>query len=130
MLGHDAQGKPIFLRDIWPSREEIQEVEKASVIPAMFKEVYSRIQVGNFRCIPSFRVPSLFLRVYRLFQFGNEKWNSLKAPETMLYPWDETSTYIKSPPFFASMVRALNSRYIVLDRKLLPVLCRRRTCRK
>ena len=43
--GHNAEGKPIFLRDIWPSREEIQEVEKASVIPAMFKEVYSRIQV-------------------------------------------------------------------------------------
>ena len=107
--GHDAQGKPIFLRDIWPSREEIQEVEKASVIPAMFKEVYSRIQVGNLRYILPFSVVNLVLMVFRYFQFGNEKWNSLKAPETMLYPWDETSTYIKSPPFFESMVRAGNT---------------------
>ena len=37
-------------------------------------------------------------------QYGNDKWNSLKAPEEMLYPWDPASTYIKSPPFFHTMV--------------------------
>ena len=37
-------------------------------------------------------------------QSGNPSWNSLDAPETMLYPWDELSTYIKHPPFFANMV--------------------------
>ncbi len=70
----------MFLRDIWPSRQELQEVERQYVIPAMFKEVYSKITVGNPR------------------------WNALEAPDTQLYPWDPKSTYIKSPPFFEGMV--------------------------
>ena len=45
LLGRNADGKPVFLRDIWPTRSEIQEVERKFVIPAMYKEVYSRIQV-------------------------------------------------------------------------------------
>lgn len=41
------------------------------------------------------------------FQNGNSNWNSLDAPDTLLYPWDEKSTYIKSPPFFNDMVSRL-----------------------
>ncbi|TRY70840.1 hypothetical protein TCAL_01219 [Tigriopus californicus] len=82
-LGHDADNKPVFLRDIWPSREEIQAVEKKHVIPSMFEEVYSKITTGN------------------------ERWNKLEAPEGKLYPWDEKSTYIKSPPFFDGMTKEL-----------------------
>jgi len=84
-LGTNAEGKPVFLRDIWPSRDEIQAVERKYVIPAMFKEVYSRIQ------------------------HGNQRWNSLDAPDSMLYPWDVKSTYIQSPPFFEKMERELPS---------------------
>ncbi|XP_072040236.1 cytoplasmic aconitate hydratase-like isoform X3 [Amphiura filiformis] len=81
-LGLNNEGKEVFLsRDIWPTREEIQEVEKQFVIPAMFKDVYSKIQKGN------------------------TQWNSLDAPESMLYPWDPKSTYIKSPPFFETMTK-------------------------
>lgn len=58
-------------------------MEKRYVIPAMFQEVYSRIQ------------------------HGNERWNKLEVPEDMLYAWDPKSTYIKSPPFFESMTREL-----------------------
>ena len=79
-LGTDGTGQPIFLRDIWPSRTTIQDVERRYVLPAMFKEVYSKITAGN------------------------DQWNSLVAPESLLYPWDETSTYIKSPPFLENMV--------------------------
>ncbi|XP_070547290.1 cytoplasmic aconitate hydratase-like isoform X2 [Ptychodera flava] len=85
-LGTDADGKDIFLRDIWPSREEIQEVERKFVIPAMFKEVYSTIEKGE----------------------GNPRWNSLDAPDSLLYPWDEKSTYIKSPPFFETMSKEVS----------------------
>ena len=67
---------PVYLRDIWPLRDEIQAVEQKYVIPAMFQEVYSTIQQGNPR------------------------WNALQAPEGQLYPWDDSSTYIKNPPFF------------------------------
>ena len=46
--GTDGEGKPVFLRDVWPKREEIQAVEDKYVIPSMFNEVYSRIQVLCF----------------------------------------------------------------------------------
>ena len=79
-VGMNQEGKPVYLRDIWPSREELQEIERKHVLPAMFQEVYSKITEGN------------------------ERWNDLDAPDTMLYPWDEKSTYIQKPPFFTGMV--------------------------
>ncbi|RWS15527.1 cytoplasmic aconitate hydratase-like isoform X2 [Dinothrombium tinctorium] len=82
-LGTDPNGQPVFLSDIWPSREEIRNVEQQCVIPAMFGEVYSKIQ------------------------YGNKRWNSIPASNSLLYPWDENSTYIKRPPFFENMSREL-----------------------
>lgn len=82
-LGVRADGSKVFLADIWPSRAEIQAVEQKHVIPAMFQEVYSRIQVGS------------------------SSWQGLEAPSGLLYPWDESSTYIKHPPFFEGMTREL-----------------------
>ena len=76
----NQEGKPVYLRDIWPSWEELQEIERKHVLPAMFQEVYSKITEGN------------------------ERWNDLYAPDTMLYPWNEKSTYIQKPPFFTGMV--------------------------
>jgi aconitate hydratase len=94
-IGHNAEGKAVFLRDIWPTRDEIQEVEKQFVIPAMFKEVYSRIQ------------------------HGNERWNKLEVPEAMLYAWDPASTYIKSPPFFETMTKELPAIQPIKDAHVL-----------
>ncbi|XP_053387379.1 cytoplasmic aconitate hydratase-like isoform X2 [Mercenaria mercenaria] len=82
-LGTNQEGNPVFLRDIWPSRDEIHKVENEFVIPSMFNEVYARIQKGN------------------------ERWNKLDAPEGILYPWDAKSTYIQSPPFFETMTKEL-----------------------
>merc|ERR1739838_275506 len=90
-------GKKVFLRDIWPSREEIQAVETKFVIPAMFQEVYSEITTGN------------------------PNWNKLSAPSSILYPWDTSSTYIKHPPFFAGMSselptkRPIKSAHVLLN---------------
>merc|ERR1719494_237214 len=78
-LGKNADDKPIFLRDIWPSRQELQEVEQKYVIPAVFREIYTKVK------------------------HGNPAWNELDAPPSLLYPWDDKSTYIKSPPFFHDM---------------------------
>uniref|UniRef100_UPI00358ECBD9 cytoplasmic aconitate hydratase n=1 Tax=Myxine glutinosa TaxID=7769 RepID=UPI00358ECBD9 len=95
-LGLGRDGQPLFLRDIWPSRKEIEVVERQHVLPAMFMKVYSSIQDGN------------------------DSWNSLKAPHGMLYPWDASSTYIKSPPFFHDMTREelplqpINKAYVLL----------------
>ncbi|KAH8381940.1 hypothetical protein KR009_001102, partial [Drosophila setifemur] len=82
-LGLDSEGKKVFLRDIWPSRSEIQEVEHKHVIPAMFQEVYSKIQQGS------------------------QDWQTLQVSDGKLYPWSECSTYIKRPPFFETMTREL-----------------------
>lgn len=82
-LGVDSDGSKVFLRDIWPSSELIREVEKQHVIPAMFREVYARIEDGS------------------------PAWQSLNAPAGQLYPWDTSSTYIKHPPFFDTMTREL-----------------------
>ncbi|XP_062122299.1 cytoplasmic aconitate hydratase [Drosophila sulfurigaster albostrigata] len=82
-LGVDANGKNVFLRDIWPSRTEIQEVENKHVIPAMFQEVYSKIELGS------------------------QDWQTLEVSDGKLYPWSADSTYIKRPPFFENMTRTL-----------------------
>lgn len=82
-LGYTENNEPVFLREIWPSRQEIQECEQKYVIPAMFKEVYAKIELGS------------------------SSWQGLEAPSGLLYPWDEKSTYIKSPPFFENMTRDL-----------------------
>ncbi|XP_029522796.1 cytoplasmic aconitate hydratase [Oncorhynchus nerka] len=79
------KGKEVFLRDIWPTREEIQAVERQFVIPAMFKEVYEKIEKVN------------------------ERWNALNAPSDKLYTWDPKSTYIKSPPFFDGLTKELQT---------------------
>ncbi|XP_038124390.1 cytoplasmic aconitate hydratase [Cyprinodon tularosa] len=82
-IGTDPEGRPVFLRDIWPTRDEIQEVERKFVIPSMFKEVYEKIEKVN------------------------ERWNSLVVPSDSLYTWDDKSTYIKSPPFFDGLTMKL-----------------------
>nr|CAB41634.1 iron regulatory protein 1-like protein [Pacifastacus leniusculus] len=94
-LGHSENGNSVYLRDIWPQRTEIHSVEQEHVIPAMFKEVYSRITTGN------------------------DRWNKLEAPEGMLYPWDSKSTYIKRPPFFDGMTKELSPIKSIKDAHVL-----------
>ena len=93
----DPSGNPVFLKDIWPTRYELQEVERQYVLPAMFRETYSKITRGN------------------------SNWNSLQASESQLYPWDTRSTYVKSPPFFESMslelpdIQSITDAYVLLN---------------
>lgn len=77
-IGQDQNGKDVFLRDIWPSREEVSAVSTGSISPEMF--------VNNYNTILK----------------GSEMWQKLDAPEGKLYTWDEKSTYIHNPPFFQS----------------------------
>ncbi|XP_052456904.1 cytoplasmic aconitate hydratase [Carassius gibelio] len=94
-LAMNSQGKEVFLRDIWPTREEIQAVERQFVIPAMFKEVYEKVEKVN------------------------ERWNLLKAPSDKLYTWDLNSTYIKSPPFFDGLTQELQTPASITDAYVL-----------
>ncbi|XP_072904669.1 cytoplasmic aconitate hydratase [Hemitrygon akajei] len=94
-LGINAEGREIFLRDIWPTREELQAIERKFVIPAMFKEVYEKVEKGN------------------------ESWNSLNAPSDKLYTWNPKSTYIKSPPFFENLTLDLQPPKSIIDAYVL-----------
>jgi aconitate hydratase len=78
-LGTGADGKPVYLRDIWPSRHEIAE----TVAGALQSEMFVR-QYGD---------------VFR----GDERWNGLAVPAGDTYAWDERSTYVKQPPYFVDM---------------------------
>lgn len=78
-LGKDAEGKDVFLKDIWPTADEISKICEESVLKSMFKEVYSSIEKGT------------------------KAWNALKVKQSTLYPWEEKSTYIHHPPFFQTM---------------------------
>jgi aconitate hydratase len=78
-LGNDSAGRPVFLKDIWPSRQEVEEAVHRAVQSGMFRKVYSDV-----------------------FQ-GDARWNSLAIPEGDLYRWDPKSTYVKNPPYFEGM---------------------------
>lgn len=75
-LAYDPNGRPVYLRDIWPSEEEIREVEKNSIKPSMFEKEYSGVLEG----------PKL--------------WRELEVPSGTLYEWNPMSTYIQEPPYF------------------------------
>jgi len=79
-LGEDQDGKAIFLRDIWPTDQEVQAVVKKSVKREMFAKQYSEV-----------------------FE-GDAQWKAIKVPAGDRYQWDEKSTYIKRAPYFDDLV--------------------------
>jgi aconitate hydratase len=78
-LGTGSDGKPVYLRDIWPSRAEVQEVVAACIDSAMFRDSYANV-------------------------FGGDKnWNSVKVPTGDRFAWADDSTYVRNPPYFEGM---------------------------
>jgi len=78
-LGKDKNGKPVFLKDIWPSNKEIADLILTSISPDMFNKRYSNISEGP------------------------TDWRNIKTSDSSIYNWNETSTYVKKPPFFENM---------------------------
>lgn len=89
-LGTDTHGKPVFLKDIWPSESEIQSALKSALKPEVFNRLYGDLDSAN------------------------PKWGEIPSSLGATYGWDKTSTYIQSPPFFESEANAagdiLNAR--------------------
>jgi aconitate hydratase len=79
-LGQDSSGKDVFLRDIWPTDQEVQAVVKKSVKREMFAKQYAEV-----------------------FE-GDAQWKAIKVPAGDRYQWDEKSTYIKRAPYFDDLV--------------------------
>ena len=78
-LGQDSDGNDVFLKDIWPSQEEITETISTAMTPDMFTEQYSSATQGP------------------------EEWRAIQSSDSDLYEWDEDSTYVQEPPFFVNM---------------------------
>ncbi|AGA59091.1 Aconitate hydratase 1, acnA [Thermobacillus xylanilyticus] len=78
-LGYDPNGQPVYLRDIWPSSQEIQDAINQSLTPDMFRAKYANVFTQN------------------------ERWNKIPVPQGESYEWDEKSTYIANPPFFENL---------------------------
>eukprot|EP00124_Ichthyophonus_hoferi_P003944 Ihof_evm1s384 gene=Ihof_evmTU1s384 len=94
-IGTGKDGQAVYLRDIWPSREELQEVERRSVLQCMYKDVYRNIQSGN------------------------KYWNSIDISSDDVYPWDKGSAYIQCPPFLDSVTSQVPSTVVRGARILL-----------
>src|SRR5205807_2908717 len=80
-LGQGSDGEDVFLRDLWPSRDEIDAVIGESVQGQMYTDVYADVFTGD------------------------ERWRALDTPEGELYAWDEGSTYVRLPPYFDGIPR-------------------------
>ncbi len=81
-LGEGSNGEPVYLKDIWPTGDEISAAIAESLTPQMFREEYDGIEESN------------------------ETWNAIPAAESDVYAWSDSSTYIQEPPFFVDMAEA------------------------
>ncbi|MBE0523376.1 MAG: aconitate hydratase AcnA [Methanosarcinales archaeon] len=75
-IGYDPNGLPVYLKDIWPETEEINDIFKRTIGPELFEKQYSHVLEGT------------------------QLWEDLTVPEGEIYKWDTDSTYIREPPFF------------------------------
>ena len=80
-LGNDLEGKPVYLRDIWPTPQEVQETMRKSVRSEMFRKEYSQATEGD------------------------EQWKNMPVPQGELFRWDPQSTYVREAPYFDGMSR-------------------------
>lgn len=91
----------VSIRDLWPKREEIEQIEDETILRRLFNQIEENILVSHFDRL------MLDKEEKPVVQFGNPQWNSVKTPPTHLYsqyPWAEYSTYISRPPFYDDMV--------------------------
>jgi len=78
-LGTDSDGKPVFLRDVWPSPAEVAQNVRENINSEMFRRSYGSVFTGD------------------------ERWQAIKVPAGQIYSWDSKSTYVKNPPYFDGM---------------------------
>lgn len=78
-IGEDADGNPVYLRDIWPAQKEIQEAVGANIDSSMFKSSYDSVFDGD------------------------DNWNRIDSPAGEIYDWAADSTYVRNPPYFVDM---------------------------
>jgi len=97
-LGTDSAGKPVFLREIWPTPQEVEKTVRESVSSEQYRKEYA----GVFE--------------------GDARWKAMPVPEGDLYQWDPNSTYIKLPPYFDNMPKTPTPLADIHGARVLAVL--------
>lgn len=96
-LGRDFQGEPVFLRDIWPSTDEVKETLAQAIEPSMFKNRYAQVLEGN------------------------PAWTAIETTQGAQYAWVSRSTYIQPPPYFENFSLQTKKRESMKDMRLLAI---------
>jgi aconitate hydratase len=94
-LGVGLDGSPVYLRDLWPSAEDVQAAVAEAVSPEQFKREYGRIFAGD------------------------EHWNALPSPTGPMFQWDPASTYVREPPFFEGLAPEPSEPGDIVDARVL-----------
>jgi aconitate hydratase len=97
-LGSDKDGKEVFLKDIWPSNKEIEDLMLSSINADMFIDRYSNVLEGP------------------------KEWSSIKTVDSSIYNWEDNSTYVKKPPFFDNLPDKPEGFKAIRDARLLLLL--------
>jgi aconitate hydratase len=97
-LGNDPQGRPVYLKDIWPTPQEVNETLRKSVRREMFKKEYSKATEGD------------------------ERWNQMPVPEGELFRWDGQSTYVREAPYFEGMSKTPGEPKAISGARVLALL--------
>jgi len=97
-LGDDKDGNPVYLKDIWPSQAEVQELVMQNVNREMFISSYEEVFAGD------------------------SNWNQIESPQGQIYSWDDKSTYVKNPPYFEGMTMEPAARSDIKGARLLALL--------
>ena len=97
-IGTGRDGQPVFLRDIWPTAEEVRKTVEASVLPTQFQTRYGNVWNSN------------------------ERWNAVPTSKGELYDWQPASTYIQEPPFLADITREAQAPQSVRGARVLLAL--------
>ena len=97
-IGNDQSGNPVYLKDIWPSAEEIDAVIASCISSDMFKKDYATV-----------------------FE-GDQRWKSLDTPTGKTFEWEADSTYVRKPPYFDGMPREPKAVTNIADARVLAIL--------
>lgn len=94
-LGEDAEGQPVYLRDIWPSQEEIAQTIQSCINADLYRQQYSNVYDGN------------------------PQWNAIPSGDAPVYAWDADSSYIQEPPFFRDLPQEVPPIQPILGARVL-----------
>jgi len=97
-LGEDDQGRPVYMKDIWPSQKEIQDAMLSSIDSEMFRKSYASVFAGD------------------------DNWNGLSVAEGDIYQWDDSSTYVQNPPYFEGMTESVGKVGDISGARVLALL--------